>query len=65
MSSGKNMSLFLYRMLWNLVALITHIYLVAHVGAEKHQVLALWRAHLTAKKAQLRIHVVSVSRVKI
>jgi hypothetical protein len=44
---------------------ITHIYFLVHVVAEKLLALALWRAHLIAKKAQHQIHVVNANHVKI
>ena len=49
------MSLFLYLTRLNPAKHIMHISLAAHVVAAKLPALALWRAHLIAKKALLLI----------
>ena len=49
------MSLFLYLTRLNPVKRIMHIYLAVRAVAAKLPALALWRAHLIAKKALLLI----------
>jgi hypothetical protein len=65
MSLAKNMSLFRFRMRSNQERHTTHIYLAAHVVAEKPLALASWRVHLTVQKAQRLFHVANANPVKI